>query len=511
MIKNLNIFIFFFIIQLTFESFFFKRTRKTAKEKNLANVSTSHIFLTSNANNGREGFLTIGNGFSQINACNENLNSGNNLLGKTSTTEEIAIYIDLEQSYKLTKAVIYQGSTNDNYYDSYAKKYKIYYSTNQVTSSNKGKNMNWELAGECEKGKIYSGAKVKQATQDKSDSGDSIDFSDKNIMEARSVKIVFEKSSCMGTGTGGKGEGTLGTVSIISIRIYAEIGGNEGDKLGEEEKGEELNVLFIGNSLTYYNKMWNVVKGLAEYNGHKMKVTSATNGGKDLIYQSTAENILKAIKKGPYDVVILQDKVGNDFQMDTLLLGSEKIIPIIRQYSPDCELIYYEPWPTKDKILAKMAYFTSSYITAAKRNKAKLAPAGEGFFDLYFNYELDFYCSDGRHPQPLGSFNSAATIYYALFPEDKKREYNGSEDKKYLIELINSNVAHTDEGKLDEYNIDILNLIISLGYKYAHEVIPAISGSETYISIADRKEEDDKKTEEISNVLSIGNSTLKMY
>ena len=43
--------------------------------------------------------------------------------------------------------------------------------------------------------------------------------------------------------------------------------------------------------------------------------------------------------------------------------------------------------------------------------------------------------------------------------------------------LINTNVAYTNEGKQETYSLETLNLIFSLGYKYAHAVIPAVRGN----------------------------------
>ncbi len=56
-------------------------------------------------------------------------------------------------------------------------------------------------------------------------------------------------------------------------------------------------ILFIGNSMTYYNTLCNVVGGIANRKGHNVRCTAATNGGCNLIFQSTAENVLQAIKK----------------------------------------------------------------------------------------------------------------------------------------------------------------------------------------------------------------------
>jgi len=50
-------------------------------------------------------------------------------------------------NYDISIALIYQGSTNANYYDSYCKKYTVYYSQQAVTVENQG-NVEWNRAGE---------------------------------------------------------------------------------------------------------------------------------------------------------------------------------------------------------------------------------------------------------------------------------------------------------------------------------------------------------------------------
>lgn len=93
-----------------------------------------------------------------------------------------------------------------------------------------------------------------------------------------------------------------------------------------------------------------------------------------------------------------------------------------------------------------MPYFTHSYIHTAKSFGATLAPEGESFYELYKDNGLDYYCGDIKHPQPLGTFTSASTIYYALYPEEKYDAFT-EKDQAYLDNLINTNVAYTNEGK----------------------------------------------------------------
>lgn len=249
-----------------------------------------------------------------------------------------------------------------------------------------------------------------------------------------------------------------------------------------EAKDTPLKVLFIGNSFTYYNNAPNMFKDVAEFRGKNISVNAATNGGQNLIYNSTADNVVKEIKKGGYDVVVLQDKVGSNFQKETLLEGLDKIIPLVKQYSPDARFVLYEPWPTRDKIKAKTSYFVQSYIEGANKHNAVLAPAGEVVYDLYRNYNRDYICYDNRHPQPLATFAAVNCIYYALFPDEQKQVFENSNQSK-LDTIINSNVCYTKDGVKDSYPLADLNKINELSYLYTHKVIDAVKGEGTYVSV----------------------------
>ena len=850
----------------------------SAADENILNTHNraNYTWMTSNANNGNEGFCGVGSGFSAINAVNENLTNGNNILGTTATTDEVAIYVNLGNDYDITSMKLYQGSTNANYTDSYCKNFSFYYSTEVVNSTNKGA-ITWAKAGECTTGTIYSTAQIKNAT-DVSSTGDEILFG--QAYNARSIKVVFDKDSCMGTGTSGNNTGTVGTTSILSLRVYGsehqeesteaptqtstqaptqttasqesttevetiinsdgdntlygsgttnltqtgygyassndrannnagttdpvkvnyltdhndstyivtderdlapwfavdlmsvqdvnkirlvpggsgskytqsypisyeiqvakenvylnttaagvpnltwttvktvtdgtidvrevtfphqttrwlrvkvnthnsdycslfELGvyatdktkpyeeettsqqattqaptttesetiiNSDGDEnmygsgttdLAEGQKGyassndrgshtnaplkvsyltdgsennfivthdddqspwfatdlgsvqdinkvkiapgapgegyessypisyeiqvsnrntpigdneanlipgfnwttvatvtdgslsskeitfphqttrwlrikvntfntqncsmkelyvygtdktkpyveptEPTDILFIGNSMTYYNTICKVVEGLANYKGKNINCTAVTNGGQNLIYQSTASNVDTAIKVGGYEVVILQDIVSS-FNANNLQTGAQACIDKIKQYNPDAEIVFYEPFPRKSAISnpgSRLPEFTYAYIDTASSFGADLAPAGEAFYDVYTNYGLDYYCTaDGLHPQPLGTFINASTILYTLFPDLAKVDYT-SADQDYLDNLINTNVAYTNEGVQDSYSLETLNLLNAKGYKYAHAVNSAMDTDADYISIAD--------------------------
>ena len=144
--------------------------------------------------------------------------------------------------------------------------------------------------------------------------------------------------------------------------------------------------------MTYYNNLANVVSGLANYYGHDITCTATTNGGKNLIFQSTADNVVSAVKKGGYEIVVIQDIVGG-FDVDKHMKGVKAITELIRQYNPNARIISYMPWPVKGSLIKNslVPYFTYNYIKVARTYDTVLAPAGEAFYEIYnAGYDLSF-------------------------------------------------------------------------------------------------------------------------
>lgn len=638
---------------------------------NVANGRNNYTYMTSNANTQAEGFLYVGNGFSAINCCNENLANGNNLLGRTATTEEAAVYVDLGKDYDISNARIYQGSTNANFYDSYCRSYKIYYSIEQVSKTNAG-DILWNLAGQCDNGTIYNASttKIKNAEYT-SNTGDEIQFG--TTVTARSIKIVFDKEACMGTGTNGNNTGTIGTVSLLSVQVYGiehieETGTEEtttkaeeittppveddklyasysddlalksnhsavigyassnlrngstspvtvnnltngntsgtnyiiantpGDRnpwfavdlgsvqdinkvvitpgadaatyknaypinykiqvasetnaassasavanltwstvatvtegtltaksvtfprknarfvrvlvddyadycslyelsvyqtddsrlLGEEDK--VLNVLFVGNSMTYYNTLCKVVEGMAKAQGKQIQCTASTQGGTNLVYHTTYSGTTSAIQSGVYDVVILQDIVGS-FDGDRLMQGATALANMARQYNPDVQVLLYMPWPVKGVLTGEdslLPYFTYHYIKTSRTLNASLAPAGEAYYELYNKYtDIAWYCNDEKHPHAIGTFVSACSVYYALFPEEEKVTIDNT-NQIAINKIINDNIAYSGDA-VTQYDAALFDDISYYAYYYAHAVIPSVedvTGKTRYTSVA---------------------------
>lgn len=86
----------------------------------------------------------------------------------------------------------------------------------------------------------------------------------------------------------------LSIVLMYSITVTDETGVVV--KTVRADKTQTTDILFIGNSMTYYNTLCNVVQGIARQKGHNVKCSAATNGGRNLIYNATADKVINGVK-----------------------------------------------------------------------------------------------------------------------------------------------------------------------------------------------------------------------
>ncbi len=267
--------------------------------------------------------------------------------------------------------------------------------------------------------------------------------------------------------------------ALLELSVFAPDATKSLDSLGKE-----INVLFVGNSLTYYNNMWNLFEGISLFKGKNVHATAVTYGGKSLEYHSTSHNAETAIKAGNFDFVVLQDICGS-FENAKLERGSAAIIPIVKEANPDAKLVYYATWPKNSVKETRTAEFTICYLNKAQKYEALIAPAGEAFYDLSKTNEKSYY-DDDTHPQPVGSFLSACTMFYTMFPQEAQITFSDKDVIK-MSALINSFVSNSSKGKSESYDKALLNQISELSYKYAHAIAPAAAdktGATKYTSVA---------------------------
>ena len=161
----------------------------------------------------------------------------------------------------------------------------------------------------------------------------------------------------------------------------------------EQKRG--YNTLFIGNSLTSANSLPGMIQGLAHARNHILRVDVYAPGGTKFHQHASDAVLLKKIKNGSWDFVILQEQsqmpgFPQKQNRKDVYHYANMLVSYIRQYNPEAQLIFYMTMARKngdpDNIQASKELGTyegmqkrinQSYMNMAKENHALVAPIGE--------------------------------------------------------------------------------------------------------------------------------------
>jgi hypothetical protein len=185
---------------------------------------------------------------------------------------------------------------------------------------------------------------------------------------------------------------------------------------GLGDLGEGMKVLFIGNSLTEYNGLPQMVQVIGEAAGHEIAVRSVTMANFSLEDHWNRGEALKAIRAAPWDVVVLQQGPSSLSQNQIHLREwSEAFNAVIREQGARPALYMVWPEATRQGLFEAVA---DSYTKAAVAVEGMLFPVGEAWRAAWeMDPTLQLYGTDSFHPSQLGSALGALVIYQQLFNE----------------------------------------------------------------------------------------------
>ncbi len=200
---------------------------------------------------------------------------------------------------------------------------------------------------------------------------------------------------------------------------------------------ETINILFLGNSYTYYNGVPSIVSDMGLQKGKKIVVTQITRGGSLLDTYANTEFILETINKYKFNYVVLQEQ-----STAPLFAAEEKTYPAIRKLDKMIrknggQTILYMTWAREyaDSIGTKMLpgkfYYdvfdsfdsaqdslAASYNKIGKEINAKVAPSGLAWKAFHkMHPDVALWRSDHSHPLEIGSVIAAYSIYKTIFNE----------------------------------------------------------------------------------------------
>lgn len=192
-----------------------------------------------------------------------------------------------------------------------------------------------------------------------------------------------------------------------------------------------MNVLFIGNSYTYYNDMPQIFEKLAIENGKSVEIFSVTKGSRklcDFMKDDEYTQMLDGlIAEHHFDFCFLQEQSVLPITDYNLFLDGVKHLDEKLCDSVD-SVILYATWARKEghKTLTNLGItaeeMTSrlhlAYKDAADVIGARVSPVGLAFENALKNGNTELCVDDNSsHPTYAGSCLAALTHYYTVYGE----------------------------------------------------------------------------------------------
>ena len=185
---------------------------------------------------------------------------------------------------------------------------------------------------------------------------------------------------------------------------------------------KSFDVLFIGNSYTYYNDMpESYFKKVAEEAGYDITVTAVTNGGAYLYQYADPEHeqgkrLHREINGKKYDVVVIQEQSLNPIKDESSFING---VRDLRALIDAEHFVLYATWGrnvgsstleelamTREEMTEKLSM---AYNKAAKLYGMRVAEVGKAFLD--YEPRNDLYDEDHSHPSAIGSRIAARVIF----------------------------------------------------------------------------------------------------
>lgn len=176
-------------------------------------------------------------------------------------------------------------------------------------------------------------------------------------------------------------------------------------------------ILFIGNSLTFFNEMPEILLGLLNTQPDiDYRVESVAFPSAGLEDHWTSGPALGRIAEGGWDVVVLQQGPSATEGRPSLLEYSQLFAEKIRAVGATPAL--YMVWPSIQRSFDADGV-SDSYTTAAKLVGGGLLPAGDAFrVAQAMEPSIELYGGDGFHPSVEGSFLAALVMFVQMTGND---------------------------------------------------------------------------------------------
>ncbi len=181
---------------------------------------------------------------------------------------------------------------------------------------------------------------------------------------------------------------------------------------------KKSSVLFVGNSLTYFNNLPEIVRKVAAADGVKLTVESIAYPDYALLDHLAEGKVQKKLESGKFDFLVVQQGPSSQVDGKEWLLKAGFILsPLCKRYG--IELIFYMVWPAKSRMQDFPAVYRH-YKLAADTTQSVFSPAGQAWLEAWrHSPDLALYGVDNFHPSYNGSLLAAMVVYGSIVQKQK--------------------------------------------------------------------------------------------
>lgn len=231
--------------------------------------------------------------------------------------------------------------------------------------------------------------------------------------------LVYDATTLVATGQG-TGEVIPGHVSTVNITLTFLNGGLVINvDWGNQVTSDIRNVLFVGNSHTYFNNGVDYHVRQLVTTAHPQwltRIQSHTMGGYTLQDHYTDGGAATAINTGTWDLVVLQEQSSRPMEDPELFYQYAELLDgIITTTGADTGFYMTWAWRNNPEMYEPI---TGAYNYIGAYLDAMVSPCGISFHNAIAAADtINLYAPDNYHPSLLGTYLAACTFYGAIWNE----------------------------------------------------------------------------------------------
>lgn len=236
----------------------------------------------------------------------------------------------------------------------------------------------------------------------------------------------------------------------------------------------EKNILFIGNSITYFNDMPILFKNIANNKGKNVVTEMYAPGGTGFVNHVEDANVYNAFRSRNWDAVVLQpgssESPGVSWPVQTTIQRGQKLIDSIHKYSPCAKVFLYQiPYGVRSSDGINGDY--NNYQTIQTKIKDSIAKLADGLripivasgecarahYSAQQNLLLHGSFND-IHPNLNGSYLVASAMFTTIFQENVSGTtyYGGISQAtaEYFHGIVDTTILpNKPEWRINTYNL----------------------------------------------------------